>query len=584
MMPLLIYIAKASACLAILYGFYRLVLQGEKTLHFNRFYLLSALVISLALPAVNATVYLPAFLAREATIETVVPVVTPELLVNTVLYQTSETAPVPANPVNWPMVMFIAYLLVAGVLLIRFIWNISQMMYLILRSQVIAEHGVKYVLVDNTEGLPYSFLQFVFVCKAAFLEGEMPDEVLAHEKAHSIQLHTLDIIIVELIKIVFWFNPFVFLFKRAIQLNHEYLADSDVLSACDLAGYQKTLLNHVSQRHSLTLVSNFNYSFTKKRLIMMTKLRTNRLRFGGKIALLLPVLFAAFLVSATCQTPEPPQKEVKKVLAEEEAKAAKEEAVKEMIIVKEKQVEAMKDLDEAKKEFEEQKKIVKMKKIQLDSDSEDFEKDLEKAMEELEGELEGMDIDLENLMKQIREGIEIDVEEDVDGVKKCIKIVNPGMDEDGKMEFDIDIDFDFDDLEGLQDLETLIELKHLDGGENEMIFIGGDGEHIEMKNGGKEKIIIMKSGDGEIMELQSGGNEKIVIIKDGNKEIHEIHECGHHENHSGHKEKIVIINGDETEEQIWIHEGDYGDIEKEIKVIIKECEGDSKSKKKKKKK
>jgi hypothetical protein len=91
-----------------------------------------------------------------------------------------------------------------------------------------------------------------------------------HEEAHCVQSHSIDIILIELINVIYWFNPAIWLFKRAILLNHEYYADNKVLSFHDTNNYQDLLVNLVFQSNSISLVSNFNHSLIKSRLIMMT--------------------------------------------------------------------------------------------------------------------------------------------------------------------------------------------------------------------------------------------------------------------------------------------------------------------------
>jgi hypothetical protein len=72
-------------------------------------------------------------------------------------------------------------------------------------------------------------------------------------------------------KVVFWINPFIWLIKKSVQLNHEFLADASVLSNCDLANYKNLLVNLVIKHNSGILISNFSFSFTKQRLKMMMK-------------------------------------------------------------------------------------------------------------------------------------------------------------------------------------------------------------------------------------------------------------------------------------------------------------------------
>jgi hypothetical protein len=129
-----------------------------------------------------------------------------------------------------------------------------------------------YTLVYLNESvLPFTFFRFIFVNRKYYEIGKVDISLIQHEFAHCKQLHSLDIILIELVKVFVWFNPFMWLVKRQIQLNHEYLADNSVLRIYELKGYQKTLLDVVFASNKELLVSNFNYSFTKQRLKMMIK-------------------------------------------------------------------------------------------------------------------------------------------------------------------------------------------------------------------------------------------------------------------------------------------------------------------------
>jgi hypothetical protein len=144
-------------------------------------------------------------------------------------------------------------------------------------------HKTKIVLIEE-KTLPYSIFKYIFVNRSDYENGKIVKELIIHEQTHCLQYHSIDVILIELIKIILWFNPLLWLFRKAIQLNHEFLADNKVLSNHDLNSYQNTLLNLVFRNNSTYLASNFNYSLTKKRLIMMTKNNSFHSAIYAKIA------------------------------------------------------------------------------------------------------------------------------------------------------------------------------------------------------------------------------------------------------------------------------------------------------------
>lgn len=129
-----------------------------------------------------------------------------------------------------------------------------------------------YVLLEK-ETLPFVFLNYFFINKEVFQSNQVEKEIYIHELTHIKQKHSLDILFVELLKIIFWFNPIIWIYKKAIQLNHEYLADQAVNNIFkNKTAYQFLLLSKISHKsESFNLSSTFNYSITKKRLQMMAE-------------------------------------------------------------------------------------------------------------------------------------------------------------------------------------------------------------------------------------------------------------------------------------------------------------------------
>lgn len=285
------FICKSAVCLTVLYGFYHLFLRNLKAFYFNRYYLLFSLLFStiISLNAIQVDFHLP---------------------VNLNIYgysnQTNELVNVgkavtrPIHFLKFQNILIILYSIISIILLSRFTLNIYKILKLIRTSSIVDNFTTQIVLVDK-KTLPYSFFKYIFLNRSDHENGKIRKELLIHEQSHCLQYHSLDIIIVELIKIILWFNPFVWLFGKAIQLNHEYLADKEVLSNYKLEEYQNTLVNLVLRNNSTYLASNFNYALTKKRLIMMKKERpkTKFLR----IIVTIPLFLILTVVFANTQNP-----------------------------------------------------------------------------------------------------------------------------------------------------------------------------------------------------------------------------------------------------------------------------------------
>ncbi len=268
--------------MAVLLGLYYLLFEREKMHRFNRFYLLGGLLFSLVLPFISLPTVYNKTILQDIT------------LIPLVLKQEPVTQQTNQNPLQ--LIVFSIYLIIAVVLLIRFFRNIAAFSSKIKSGKTIPYKNAILVLLDE-DVLPHTFLNYIFLNAEDYYSKTIENELYTHEMAHVNQKHTLDIIFIELLKIVFWFNPLLYFYKKSIQLNHEFLADENVIKTYNhAASYQKLLLIKASGTEGLYLASNLNFSLTKKRFIMMTK-KTNRAQVLIKQALVLPLIAVMVLIS-----------------------------------------------------------------------------------------------------------------------------------------------------------------------------------------------------------------------------------------------------------------------------------------------
>jgi bla regulator protein BlaR1 len=264
-----VYIIKSIICSGILLMFYQLLLKREKMHHFNRFYLIGSIAFSLLVPLMS--IELP---EQQVIQESFLPEfqnAKPSVLSE----QKPDRIPVESAAKNFDPkgVIIAAYALISLVLLIRFAKNISIIFRKKSGMPVLDYHQAKLVLVPE-DVVTYTFLKYIFVNEKAFRNGQVETEILTHELAHVKQKHTLDILFIELVNIVFWINPVLLFYRNAIRLNHEFLADNAVLNQFqNVKSYQLLLLDKVLHTRQISLTSSFNYSITKNRLEMMKTTR-----------------------------------------------------------------------------------------------------------------------------------------------------------------------------------------------------------------------------------------------------------------------------------------------------------------------
>ncbi|GAB3935509.1 M56 family metallopeptidase [Mucilaginibacter myungsuensis] len=293
----MMYLVNFVLCSSLLLGIYKLFLQNERMYRFNRFYLLFSLVFSAVVPFVVIAIEAETFpVIYEQMNEVLAPAATvsPDKVV--------KQSVVEVSPVDYSgFVLPGLYTLITVALLVRFGINLYKIASSAKRGEVVADHDPKLILTDE-QVTPHSFLRYIFLNKKDHTEGKIAPQIICHEQTHVRQLHTLDVLLVEVMQVICWFNPFIPFYRKAIQLNHEFLADEGVIQNYeDTPSYQYLLLAHATQTHSLQLTSQFNYQTTKKRLIMMTKTTSKVVALGKKLMLIPVAAMAVTLFSEKTQ-------------------------------------------------------------------------------------------------------------------------------------------------------------------------------------------------------------------------------------------------------------------------------------------
>ena len=326
------YIVKALLCAAVLFLIYFLLLEREKMHRFNRFYLLFSIVFSLTVSFITIKIPSLVVTVNELIVPTGISNVVATLnsfdkinptdnstklagIVSTAsdLKEAQTTVPVKQN-IPWFKLLLGLYIAGTTFLLIRFVRNLSVLLFSAAHSKKVAYHGATLVLTKDN-ALPHSFLNYIFIDKQKFEQGTIEKEILQHELTHVNQRHSLDILLVELIMVFAWVNPLLFLFRKAIMLNHEYLADDAVVNTFNnTESYRLLLFNTVSQSNNLVLSSPFNYLTTKKRLIMMTKNTSRKVAILKQIALIPLIAAIGFLLSTKALAQDKPKQERERIL------------------------------------------------------------------------------------------------------------------------------------------------------------------------------------------------------------------------------------------------------------------------------
>lgn len=306
MQELTIYLIRSAISMILFYGIYAAFLRRDTFFAMNRFYLLSAMTLSLIIPFFPGSQWLhdgsPAF----------------TVVLETITITPSQVAATFQDHLSLFQALFIIY--ITGVILFsaRFLVQLFQISSLIRKYGITRKYGLRLVILDKAFA-PFSFFQLVFL-NPDLVSEEHLDKILEHEKIHVAQKHTLDLLLLEFVTIVQWFNPVIWFYRSSLKGLHEYLADEGVLKkGTDRSYYQDLLLQHTAGIQVNDLTNNFNHSLLKRRFMMMTRNRSHML---GKLkyafafpASLFLALFLTFAVGeyATAQEekslpPPPPKK------------------------------------------------------------------------------------------------------------------------------------------------------------------------------------------------------------------------------------------------------------------------------------
>ena len=280
METLFFYLLKVCIFSAVLFGYYFLALRDKTYHHYNRFYLLGSMAISIILPLIKV---------EDFTME-----VNPEIyqFLETVQFQTETEKPL----FYWLPVAVL--LVVSLVLMMKFFSGIIKIQRL--KKSFQGETFQKLTFYrTNLHNAPFSYFKNLFWKDSIELESDLGKQILKHEMVHIEQNHTLDKLIVEVFTALFWFNPFFHLIKKEIGLLHEYLADNKAVEKNDTKAFAQMLLASQFSGVHLPATSPFLSSNIKKRLQMLQKPNTKS-GYATRI-LALPLVFTvafAYLVNA----------------------------------------------------------------------------------------------------------------------------------------------------------------------------------------------------------------------------------------------------------------------------------------------
>lgn len=291
MIPYILYTALIlSAC----FVFYKLLLQKETFFRLNRLVLLFCMILAFVLPLVPAPYQLS---LRKAAVHKTVAITNNQKENNIApLVKESNTQPTIVENTEQiinvdTIVQALIYLYWFGVVVfgINFLMQIVILVYRAYSKSFIQDGKFRIVEITDDKA-PCSFANNIFINPEKY-EWETYNQILLHEKIHIEQKHTIDLLMAELVLIFQWFNPFAWQWRKALEINLEFLTDDQMLQqhTVEKESYQFSLLKVAAPQFPLSLTTNYNQSLLKKRIIMMNSKKSN-VNTTWKYFFLLPLM------------------------------------------------------------------------------------------------------------------------------------------------------------------------------------------------------------------------------------------------------------------------------------------------------
>ncbi|RLD26852.1 MAG: hypothetical protein DRI75_10855 [Bacteroidetes bacterium] len=503
------YLIKASAIIVIFYFCYNLFLQRDTFFESNRWFLLLGLIIAFCIPFI----VIPIYIEQAST-----PIQDYIFVDNSTISQAEET---------FSIMQIVSALYIIGVVFFlgRFIIQLISLGHVLIYNN--KQQYRYYTFVETSNDVsPFSFFKWIVYNPNQFNDTELK-QIITHEKVHAYQLHSIDIIISQLASIILWFNPIIWLYKKNLQQNLEFIADNTAhLKANCKKSYQHLLLKTSLPNYQMALTNNFYNSLIKKRIVMLHKNKSKN-RNHWKFTLILPLL-ALFIMSFN----------TKEIIIEDES--SKSNTNNEITANKIVEVIITKDYSEAdfkkiKEEFAEAGITLKFKGIKRNEKNEITAIKIEASSKNSNA---NFNTNSDNPIKSIK--ITVDTE------SNSISIGNGS-----ELHFGEGEGYSFISKDGKHKIHnsgkghnTFIfssDDEHDDEHEN-VFIIKKNGKVHEVKSVHKNKNVHIIKGDGdEIIEIKGEGKEKHKIFVSSDKDGKVVREW---------------ISKEDVDENIWITDDD----------------------------
>ncbi|MFH6991476.1 M56 family metallopeptidase [Flavobacterium sp. FlaQc-48] len=279
MEALFTYIIKSGGLLILFYCAYYFLLRKETFFNSNRWFLLGGLFTSVILPFIvyTKTVWIDPAPVSDNNYQIYAP---------------------PANPgtpfvIDWNLALIVIYSIGFLALMIKLAFDFYSLNSVLKGKKIQQQADFKFI--DVKENIaPFSYFEYIVYNSSLYSASEL-ESIIEHEKVHSEQNHTIDVLVSRMFCVLFWFNPIIWLYKKSVLQNLEFIADSEAAQKiADKKAYQYTLLKITTHENCVAITNHFYQSLIKKRIIMLNKNQSKK-RNSWKFGVIIPAL-AAFVL------------------------------------------------------------------------------------------------------------------------------------------------------------------------------------------------------------------------------------------------------------------------------------------------
>lgn len=326
-MSILVYFLKMTLCSGILFGYYHLFLRNQRFHHYNRFYLLACLLLSVLVPLIRIPVF-------EAT-----------GTMNQVAYQTAKVVTIPTHvtdnagrmapdTINYFTPGTLLWLIYAGGICLLLFGVVRGLLYirtLSKRYQYEPMQGMRFYQ-THEPGTPFSFFRSIYWNEALDLNSSEGQQIFRHELFHVQQRHSADTMLAEIVTVLGWFNPFFHLIRRELRAIHEFLADQYAASGSNRYRYAELLVQQVMASRAASLTSPFFQNQLKRRIAMITQLNQSPYGYWSRVMILPVATILFFSITLHAQDKQAKRTDAKDTTAIDTIPASQLRAMKEQLI------------------------------------------------------------------------------------------------------------------------------------------------------------------------------------------------------------------------------------------------------------